>query len=54
MPDAIKCGVYNCLYNREGRCRAEAIEVSGKESGSIESSLGTFCETFRDADTPGY
>ncbi|MBO5244595.1 MAG: DUF1540 domain-containing protein [Selenomonadales bacterium] len=42
--DRIACEVTSCVYQQDGRCSAETIEVSGRgANGYVE----TQCDTFR-------
>lgn len=44
----IKCKVEECVYNTNGLCQADSIEVmSSGESMKVGTTDGTRCSTFR-------
>ncbi len=42
----IKCGVDNCLYNKNRMCHANALQVNASGDGKARSREGTCCSTF--------
>lgn len=46
MPNAVKCGVEECIYNREQNCTAEEIEVLSNGNEIVGTTKGTRCATF--------
>lgn len=48
MNNRIKCQVEECIYNGDGLCGAESIEVkSSGKSMRVGTSEGTRCSTFK-------
>ncbi len=47
----VKCGVENCVYNKDYACSAEALEVNPiRGAGEAHLSDDTCCTTFKDGD----
>lgn len=44
----VKCGVYNCTFNKESMCYAEALEVNSMKGHEADISDETCCTTFKD------
>ncbi|MGQ9532253.1 MAG: DUF1540 domain-containing protein [Desulfotomaculales bacterium] len=42
----MRCRVEECVHNRNGACRASAIEVRSSGDEKVATSDGTCCETF--------
>ncbi|WP_018133228.1 DUF1540 domain-containing protein [Effusibacillus pohliae] len=47
MPNGVKCGVEECIYNDLNRnCTAESIEVLSNGNEIVGTTKGTRCATF--------
>ncbi|BCJ85382.1 DUF1540 domain-containing protein [Effusibacillus dendaii] len=47
MPNGVKCGVEECIFNDKDRnCTADAIEVLSNGNEIVGTTKGTRCATF--------
>lgn len=47
MPSNVtKCGVEECVYNKNHECYADGIEVMSSGTMKVDHSENTMCETF--------
>lgn len=47
----VECSVENCKYNKDKLCHAENLEIKAMGDGIAESTLGTCCSTFKNAES---
>lgn len=43
----VKCGVDNCMHNKNHFCTADGLEVNANGDGKARTSDGTYCTTFK-------
>jgi hypothetical protein len=46
LPSGVRCRVEECVHNRNGACRASAIEVRSSGDEKVATQDGTCCGTF--------
>jgi hypothetical protein len=46
MPNGVRCGVEECIYNSDFACTAESIEVMSNGNDIVGTTKGTRCATF--------
>jgi len=42
----LKCGAHACIFNQQGNCRADKVEI-GVGEGQGNTPRGTYCKTFQ-------
>ncbi|KEO82394.1 DUF1540 domain-containing protein [Tumebacillus flagellatus] len=50
MPAGVKCQVEECVYNKETKCVADAIEVTSNGNAIVGTNKGSMCATFEYRD----
>lgn len=50
MPNGVRCGVEECIYNDSLQCNADSIEVMTNGNPIVGTTKGTRCATFEFED----